>query len=231
MVCRKSNQDVGNHDVRLFETASTWTRVQGEIVEQTRLAVLADAPDAGLALRALRGTVEELIRTLCGDAKIVLGTIDSPIYSSGATIQVEGQTLGSIGVVSPSVAKLFDLHTPLVAGEMDLNALIKNYPPVRLVQQLPRFPGIERDLSVVVDETVAWGSIQAAVEAVAPALLERIDFLVTYRGKPIVTGKKSVSFRMLFRDPSATLRHEQVDPQVASVIERLKSGLGAELRA
>jgi phenylalanyl-tRNA synthetase beta chain len=39
-----------------------------------------------------------------------------------------------------------------------------------------------------------------------------------------------VSFRMVFRDPAATLRHEQVDPQVAAVVDRLKSKLGAELR-
>ena len=54
--------------------------------------------------------------------------------------------------------------------------------------------------------------------------------ILNVRGKPIPAGRKSVTFRMMFRDPDTTLRHEQVDPQVASVVDRLKAELGAELR-
>jgi phenylalanyl-tRNA synthetase beta subunit len=44
-------------------------------------------------------------------------------------------------------------------------------------------------------------------------------------------GKKSVTLRLRFRDDKRTLRHEEVDPQVATVVEKAKAELGAELRA
>ena len=123
-----------------------------------------------------------------------------------------------------------DVRGGVVAAELLLSPLIERYPPQRLAGALPRFPGIERDLSVVVDEAVTWATIQNHVTATTPALMEELRFLGTYRGKPIATGRKSVSFRMIFRDESATLRHEQVDPQVGAIVQRLQSSVGAELR-
>jgi len=118
----------------------------------------------------------------------------------------------------------------VVAGELDLPTLIGMYPPVRKVAALPRFPGIERDLSVIVDEAVTWQTIEQTVQSTQPALMEQMHFITAYRGKPISKGRKSVSFRMRFRDPATTLRHEQVDPQVQSVVEALQREVNAELR-
>src|SRR5690606_15117627 len=119
----------------------------------------------------------------------------------------------------------------LVGAELDVAPLPLLYPPVREVATLPRFPGIERDPSIPVDEGVRWDAIDAAARGANPALLESVAFLGIYRGKPIEKGRKSVSFRMTFRDPARTLRHEEVDPQVAAVVEALKANVAAELRA
>jgi phenylalanyl-tRNA synthetase beta chain len=61
-------------------------------------------------------------------------------------------------------------------------------------------------------------------------MLEDLTFLTIFRGKQIGKGKKSLSLRMRFRNPDATLRHDEVDPQVNAVIEKLKQGVAAELR-
>ena len=85
-------------------------------------------------------------------------------------------------------------------------------------------------MSVIVEEQLAWERIERTVRAAEPALLERLGFLGAYRGKPIPQGRKSVSFRMVFRDPDKTLRHDDVDVQVHGVVDRLKQELRAELR-
>ncbi|MEM6751244.1 MAG: hypothetical protein AAF612_12325 [Planctomycetota bacterium] len=99
---------------------------------------------------------------------------------------------------------------------------------------LPRFPGIERDLSIVVDEAIAWSAIEAAAMSVrggaGPDQLESLAYVGMYRGKPIPKGRKSVTLRMTFRDPEATLTHEAVDPRVAEVVDALKARVDAELR-
>jgi phenylalanyl-tRNA synthetase beta chain len=107
------------------------------------------------------------------------------------------------------------------------------FPGIDAVTQLrlrKRKRGIERDLSIVVDESVPWRQVEAAVRQPTPAMLEAVTFLDTYRGKPIPKGQKSVSLRLRFRTPERTLRHEEVDPQVNAVIEALKQSVAAALR-
>ena len=90
---------------------------------------------------------------------------------------------------------------------------------------------IERDLSFVVAEDVAWAQLAGLVEQAQPELLERVSFVGAYRGKQTGPGKKSVTMRLRFRASDRTLRHEEVDPQVETLVASAKSSLGAELRA
>lgn len=239
--CRKTNQDHGNENVRLFETAATWTRAgeAGEPREQTRLALLCDAarPDDQHAARALRGAIEALIEHLGGPSarrQLRIEPIDeatqAPHFAAAATVALGDQTLGTLGAIAQATADAFDLKVAVFGAELALDPLIALYPPARRVAAQPRFPAIERDLSVVVDDAARWRDIERAVHDAGPALLEAVRFLDTYRGKPIAKGRKSVSFRMVFRDPDKTLRHEEVDPQVEAVIAALRDAVGAELR-
>lgn len=232
--CRKLNQDAGNHGVRLFESASTWKVVNGQTVETVKLALLRDAADIDDALRELRGAIDEVVEALGGaqakDAVRIVPVETQSEFAAAGEVVVGETTLGVMGLVADATRGRLDVQTAQVAAELDLAKLLSMYPPTREVGALPKFPGIERDLSVVVDEGVSWTRVESAVAAAGPAMLEALSFLGVYRGKQVGAGKKSVSLRMRFRDPAATLRHDQVDPQVAAVVASLGEAVGAELR-
>ena len=231
LACRKSNQDVGNDGVKLFEVAAVWTKVDGKITEGRELGMLADVQgDAGQALRAMRGAIDETIEAM-GGGKATVEPAELPQCSVAAKVVCAAGGVGFFGLLSEKTQAAFDLQTQVCAAWLDASKLLATYPPVHTTRALARFPAIERDLSMVVDDQVAWASIEDEVESLKLQLLEGVSFIGTYRGKPIEKGSKSVSFRMEFRDPSRTLRHEEVDPQVAAVVERLGSKLGAQLRA
>ncbi|MDX1683503.1 MAG: hypothetical protein R3336_10305, partial [Phycisphaeraceae bacterium] len=233
LACRKGNQDVGNERVRLFEQAATWRKRDGKLVEERHLALLADVEDdAQTAIRDLRTTLEELVDRLAGDVGLgVTPDPDSPeTFDAAALLDFNGERLGRMGLLARPTLKRFGLQGAVVAAELDFDLLTASYPPARTSGDLARYPGIERDLSIVVEESTRWSQIASAVEAVVPKLMEGLEFVGTYRGKPIEKGYKSVSLRMVFRDPQQTLRHEQVDPQVAQVLERLQKDVDAQLR-
>lgn len=230
LACRKSNQDVGNTKVRLYECAAVWAGQKGRVVERRCLGMVGDAGQNQEALREIKGVIGELVQRLMGAVEPVFVPGERANFSVAAMVQAGGYKLGWVGLISQTTQELFDLQHPLVAAELDLDILLDGYPPERRVRELARFPGIERDLSVIVEDGVGWDKIQEQVLAGEPALLEDIRFLGIYRGKPVESGKKSVSIRMVFRDPAGTLRHEQVDPQVAAVVQRLETQLGARLR-
>ena len=231
--CRKGNQDAGNHDVRIFEIGAVFGRENGQYIEDRHLALLADAPEPDLALRDLRGMLEELFarlgpRAQCQECRHELGYLQPAIQIVDA--DQPSRTVGQYGQVTDAMRQQFDLQTSVIMGWISYDWLVGAYPPERQVGGLPRFPAVERDLSIVVDESTRWQAVADAVHAVRPDMLEDLAFVATYRGKPIPTGRKSVTLRMRFRDPRQTLQHDQVDQQVTAVVDQLTRDLAAELR-
>ena len=60
--------------------------------------------------------------------------------------------------------------------------------------------------------------------------LEAVEYVTTYRGKPIAAGSKSVTLELVFRSESATLTSEEVESSVQRVVGAAKEKVGAELR-
>ncbi|XAL99387.1 phenylalanine--tRNA ligase subunit beta [Phycisphaeraceae bacterium D3-23] len=232
--CRKLNQDRGNKGVKLFELAAGWGKRGGKIGEGRQLAMLRDADDAQSAVSQLKGTVAELVHALGGDSAaeaLVFEPIDDPWYSVAVLVKLGCEMAGSVGLLKPALTDHFALQTPVASALLCLESFAALYPPSHSAVALPNIPAIERDLSVVVDEQVPWAAIEDAIAGAKPDLLETTAFVGTYRGKQVGKGKKSVTLRMQFRDPERTLRHEQVDPQVASVVSALSEKVKAELRS
>jgi phenylalanyl-tRNA synthetase beta chain len=156
------------------------------------------------------------------------------------TASGERKHIGTFCLVAPSVLKSYDLALPGVVAELNLTDLLALFPPRSLANPLPLFPGIERDLSFILPENVAWGEVS---ELVARAKLERLDgweFVTTYRGSYRDASnaehnlakeqQKAVTVRLRFRDPGRTLRHDEVDPQVAALVQLAAARFGAQVR-
>jgi len=80
-------------------------------------------------------------------------------------------------------------------------------------------------------ENIRFEKIESLVRGLNLPFLESIEFVTTFRGKPLEAGFKSVTIALVFRSPSATLTGEQVEGSVQTVIETAKKTLGATLRA
>jgi phenylalanyl-tRNA synthetase beta chain len=143
---------------------------------------------------------------------------------------VNGEQAGCFGVIAAAVQSEHGLETPVVAAELNVATLVALWPPKSLVKALPAFPSIERDLSLIVREDTAWAKIDSLVAGLKVERLESWAFVGAYRGAQAGPGKKSVTLRMRFRDAARTLTHEEVSPQVETVIGAAKKELGAEIR-
>jgi phenylalanyl-tRNA synthetase beta chain len=229
---RRHNLRHGVNHLRLFEGAATfWADNKGQPHEANCITLLADIEDASLGLRPLRGVVEQLARIMRGPTAIVeLTRIDSHAWlAPGAAVTIDGETCGVIGVLDSRHAQQFDLQSALVA-ELELQRWFPGFPPDAEAHALPAFPPIERDISAIVDESMAWERIERCVEACRLPMLEAIEFVAAFRGKQIGAGKKSVTLRLRFRAPDRTLQHHEIDPAAEVTVAALRDTLGAEIR-
>lgn len=147
-------------------------------------------------------------------------------------VSLDGTPIGSLGELHPDVAEAVGLAARPILCELDAEALLDAVVARGLVEvtALPRFPLVSRDLAVVVDESRTAGDVLAVIRAVGGALVESIDVFDVYRGTHIPAGKKSLAFRIAYRDPEATLTDARVEAAHAEVVARTHRELGAELR-
>ncbi|MBX3378580.1 MAG: phenylalanine--tRNA ligase subunit beta [Phycisphaeraceae bacterium] len=254
LACRKANLDgqvTNPGGVRLYETASVFAKgADGDAVEHRSLGLLMDVANSGKSLslsekqngiRSLRGVIETLVTSLGGARAAAQLDFEAatPIASAFAPgtfalVRLGESKIGHFGLLAPSAAGSFGIEQPLVGGELLLDNLLALYPPRGAITPLPAFPAVERDLSPVVAEPVTWAQISRLVRSVGDSSqgkrIETFRFIGTYRGKQLGEGKKSVTLRVVFRDGTKTLRHEEVDPEVGVLMDRMKSELHAEFR-
>jgi phenylalanyl-tRNA synthetase beta chain len=135
-----------------------------------------------------------------------------------------------LGLVSRAVAEKAGLRHVPAAVELELQPLLANTRHVPQLQPLPRFPAVERDVSLILADTVRYEQIVSTLAGLNLADLESCRFVTTYRGKPLEKGTKSVTVKLMFRSAERSLVSEQVDGSVTKFVEAARSGLAATLR-
>ena len=95
---------------------------------------------------------------------------------------------------------------------------------------MPKFPAVERDIAVVVDEPIEVGQIEKIITKKAKKLLESMQLFDIYRDEKLGENKKSVAYSLIFRDKNKTLSDEEINTIMEDVVFELQKELGAELR-
>jgi phenylalanyl-tRNA synthetase beta chain len=225
----KTNVNAKNLPCRIFEIADTFvpTERQGELpIQKAKLALVSDGD-----FRDLRGVIEGLINSLARDIQINFVPAELLWAQTGAEILLDSQPLGTVGIISQAVREKLDFKdlTPC-AAELEFEQLMSLARGAIKVKPIPRFPAIQRDLSIIVDEEIRWAEIIKAIESKAIPELEDVRFVGIYRGKGIPSGRKSVTLSLRFRDEDGTLTHETVDNFETEIVRSLNESVAAELR-
>ncbi|QOV92196.1 phenylalanine--tRNA ligase subunit beta [Humisphaera borealis] len=224
----RRNENAGVRDARLFEIGSAFHYATGgKLVEQQKLGLVGSTD-----LREVRGVVEAILGKLDANREVKVVPEPRAGYGRGASGRVEwgGKAIGHLGKLDKAVADKLGLRERPCIAELEVLPLLAGAQHVPQLKPLPQFPPAERDLSLVVSESVRYEAVESLVKAVNPPNLESASFVTTYRGKPLEKGTKSVTLKLIFRSPTGTLTSDQVEQAVSAVVEKAKAELGATLR-
>jgi phenylalanyl-tRNA synthetase beta chain len=225
----RRNENVGTLGAKLFEIGSTfWVNPAGKAEERRRLA-LVGSPD----YREVRGTIEVLLNTLNADREIRIIPDNRPGFAAGACGRIEwgGQLVGYVGRVDRAIADKLSLRELPAAAELEISVLLQGVQHVTQLHPLSRFPAVRRDLSLVLSEDVRYEQLSALIQSLHLENLEEVEYVTTYRGKPLTPGTKSVTVTLIFRSSTGTLTSDQVEALVQRAIQAAQSQLQATLRA
>lgn len=236
------NQRRGVTDVHLYEIGSAFLSSEGrkQPKEHSHLAgVMAGAwhqtewndPAVALDFFDGKGVIESLAREMALDRfKVRAVELDWLQPGRAAEIIVSGEVVGWLGEVHPTVLARFEADAPVVAFEMDLDKLIRSAKPARKFVEPARFPGIEHDIAVVVDESVSSERLEQSIRSAGGKLLEMARVFDVYRGKGVAPGKKSIAFALVYRASDRTLTTEEVEAAHSKMVRKVLGAVGGELR-
>ncbi len=157
-----------------------------------------------------------------------------PTFRPGrcARLVVGGQQLGHLGEVHPLVVERLDARTeaPILATELDLDALQAQIPELRRIEPPPQYPAVHEDLALILDANLPAATVTETIRQAGGFLLQDVQLFDVYMDSPIPPGKKSLAYHLSFQAPDKTLTDKQVRRQRDRILQQLEKQLGAQLR-
>ncbi len=180
----------------------------------------------------VKGDVEALLAPL----QAVFTPAKHPAMHPGrcAAVSVGGKPIGFVGELHPQWRQGYELALAPLLFELELDAVLQRTVPV--FESVSRLQPVERDIAVIVQESVTHAALMAAINgANTDGLLKGATLFDIYRPQPgnstFQIGEKSLAVRLVLASDAATLTEEDIEQAVQAVLGSLQHQLQARLRA
>jgi len=223
-----------NKSASLFEVARVYLPkslpLEDLPYEEERLAI--GMYGEGCDFFTAKAAVEEVLGALKLEAEYKRSTRPYLHTGRGAEVIVKGCSVGYIGELHPAVARNYGIdNTRIYLAELSIDAIFSaDNLKKPAFAAFSKFPTIERDLAVVVDDEVAVGDMIKAIRSSKIKYLTDVNVFDTYRSEQIGAGKKSVGIGFSFSSVERTLTDEEIASQMDVILSELKRKFGAKIR-
>lgn len=232
--------EVGRVFLRDAQSLNTDTTVAG-FHQPMRVAGLAYGPRAALHWGQpdkaadffdIKGDVEALLAPL----QAVFAPAVHPAMHPGrcASVSVAGRQIGFVGELHPQWRQGYELAQAPLLFELELDAVLQRQVPS--FKPVSKLQPVERDIAVIVQESVTHSALMAAVHgADTRGLLKGATLFDVYRPQQASAGmhlgEKSLAVRLVLSSDAATLTDDDIEAAVQAVLANLQQQLQARLRA
>lgn len=230
------NANKKNQEVKLFDLSRSYKNMKQE-VEQGEVPLQEEILTIGMYgeeidFYTLKGILENVLETIGINRYDIEKETKNASYHPGrcANIKVGTDIIATLGEVHPEVLDNYDIQKRAYLAEVNVSKLVKYSRNNKKYVEIPKFPAVERDIAVIVDEKIEVGQIEKVIIKKAKKLLETMELFDIYRNEKLGENKKSVAYSLKFRDKSKTLSDEEINIIMENIITELEKTLGAKLR-
>jgi len=176
------------------------------------------------------------IETLLAPLQAVFSPATHPAMHPGrcASVSIAGKSIGFAGELHPQWRQSYQLAQAPVLFELELDAVLQRQVP--LFKPVSKLQPVERDIAVIVPDSVTHAELMATVlEVNTHSLLKSATLFDVYRpqhaSSSMQTGEKSLAVRLVLSNNILTLTEQSIDAAVQEVLANLKLRLQARQRA
>ena len=232
------NLNHGQDSQRLFEIGNTFSlKNNKEVVEKNTLAGLMNGKvnednwkekAKDISYYDLKGIVQDLVREFKGPCIFENCKIDFLHPGMSSLIKINNKIIGFMGSLQPTYLDRLGLNEDIYIFSLDLEGLQKNV--YSSYKEFSKFPSSSRDLSFIVNKSIASSSIESVIKSAAGKFFKDIEIFDVYEGKGIEEEKKSIAISVSWQSTKQTLKDYDIDSAVERIVNSMKKELGGELR-
>ena len=180
----------------------------------------------------LKGALEELLKDLGLKGQREYNPDSAlPFLHPGrqASVTQNRKPIAFLGEVHPAAARNFGLGTRVYIACVDIKAVGTMTRFEKKYSEIPKYPAVTRDLSLVMKKEVLSAEVEAVIRKCSGRLLESLELFDVYEGENIEEGYKSLAYSLTYRAKDRTLTEEEINPVIEKTIEKLAQK-GIDLR-
>jgi phenylalanyl-tRNA synthetase beta chain len=231
------NSNRRQKDLKVFEFGKTYHEIDGKYIERERLSVFITGNIHQESW--FEKSREVVFHDLAAFVNLVLTAVkirdvqkqqaDSAIFKSGLTLLANKKPVVSFGLLNAAVAKKLDIKAPVYYADFDWEYLLRQYSAAVEYTEVPKFPEVRRDLSVVVSKNVTFEELRQAAYKTERSLLRAVNVFDVYEGANL-EGKKSYSISFILQDEQQTLTDKVIDKSMQRLIATYEREFEAVIR-
>lgn len=225
-----------NEDVRLFDISRVYYNNQNQIQENKlpeEENILTIAMYGNCDFYDIKGYVENVLKE-CNVKRYEIRKEESKLsYHPGraANICVGKDTIITFGEIHPIVQENYGIGEKVYLAEIHTDKILKYAAKEKKYIPIPKYPAVERDIAIIVDEVVEVGEIERVISKKCRKVLEDLKLFDVYRSEKLGENKKSVAYAIKFRAEDRTLTEDEINTYMNTIINDLEKELKASLRA
>lgn len=227
------NLSVGNKDLRFFEIGRVYLPKSLPLTElpneNNRLSLAVC--ENGFDFFNLKGVMENLL--VGSSLKYTIRRSAEPYLHTGVSADIvaeDGTVVGWFGKIHKHVLKNYGINQDVYYGELDTDYLAKLPEKKYTTKEISKYPSVERDLAVVVDESVCNADLVAAIKSSCGKIFGGVELFDVYRSDALGKDKKSMAYKITFASDEKTLTGDEINAIVAKILKSLDFRYGAKLR-
>lgn len=228
-----------NSNIKFFEFGNTYHKFTSGYEEKKHLTLFISGnryKDSWSVAKQksdffyLKGVVNTVLERL-GLENLKTTPTKNDVFSEGINLQKGKIKLVEFGVVNAKIVKKFGIKDTVLYADFDWENILKVMPKGNfVVESLPKYPIVKRDLALLIDTEIQFKEIYNIAKQTEQKLLLDIDLFDVYEGDKLPEGKKSYAVSFLLQDKNKTLEDKQIDKIMDKLQASFKKQLQAELR-
>jgi len=156
---------------------------------------------------------------------------ESEYLSEGISYYHQNLKITEIGIIKKEILSKFDIKADVFYAEINWTGILDRLDAHGITfTELPKFPEVKRDLSMILDKKIRYEEIKKLAFATEREKLISMSLFDVFEGKNISAGKKSYAVSFVLQDENQTLTDKQIDTIMNKLATTFEKKLGAQIR-